>query len=713
MAQALYSLDSPRPLSGRSRLWMPAILIAYAGVVAISYALGPDPLSAIPAIAVTHALMASLVAGITALLMYSHAHSTGRRGYLMIAGTFAYLSGILLFFPMYYPGGIFEGPSVWGGIQSALSLYFAWHFAFPIGLGASAMLIYFDQQRHRRPGLTRRQRVVGVALPAVGVLITLAAVSNTNLVAIVNADDTKTNYAGVLDALVVAVSLACVVVTFYCARNGSMIGRWLAALALFVLGESIVNLNAPHRYTFGWYSSRLLWLFAVGGLLVALIWNLSRIDRANSELASADSLTGSESRMSLLETLRREIARVRAVNGQIALLWIDIDGFKGVNDQLGHPAGDDVLRQIVRRLSEHVRHGDHVGRLGGDEFGVLLCDDVTAERANLVAERLLNGIRDPMLVGDNEIHVSAAIGIALAPKHATGADDLLMCADLAMYAAKNRGGDRYEQYDEAIAQEAVGKARLHHDLAKSLRDGDFCLYYQPIFEADGMRMAGVEALVRWMRDGVAVPAGDFVPFAEQSGQIVSLGRTVLGQLARELPLWLTRVDQDFFVCVNLSVKELADDPLIEEVLTGGLRHSPRQFVVEVTESLELQENSDAERNLERLRAAGVRIAIDDFGAGFSNFTRLERLQPSLLKIDRSLVRRAGSEQEGGVAFLSAATSVAASLNCEVVAEGVETITEAQVVELLGVRYLQGFRYGEPLPIEAFLASVGVPWAAHG
>ncbi len=453
----------------------------------------------------------------------------------------------------------------------------------------------------------------------------------------------------------------------------------------------------------------MLWLTAVAALLVALIWNLSRIDRANSELASVDSLTGAESRISLLDTMHREIARVREAGGQIALLWLDLDGFKGINDQLGHQVGDDVLRQVVERLAHQVRRGDHVGRLGGDEFGVLLCDDVQPARVNAVADRLLASIREPIHSGESTLHVTAAIGIAAAPADARRAEDLLLCADLAMYAAKNRGGDRYEPFNADIGTEAVAKARLRHDLASALRQGEFCLYYQPIYEADGKRMAGVEVLVRWLRDGVAVPAGEFIPFAEQSGQIIALGRIVLRQLAHELPRWFASHDDDFFVCVNLSVKELADAPLVDDLISEPFLQRPSQLVVEVTESLELQDTSEAETNLGRLRAAGFRIAIDDFGAGFSNFTRLEHLKPSLLKIDRSLVRRAGSEHEGGVAFLTAATSVAASLNCDVVAEGVETPAEAQVVELLGVRYVQGFRYAEPAPIEAYLETSVGPW----
>lgn len=398
------------------------------------------------------------------------------------------------------------------------------------------------------------------------------------------------------------------------------------------------------------------------------------------------------------------------MGAQVALLWVDLDGFKGINDQLGHQVGDDVLRTIVTRLQGQVRAADHVGRLGGDEFGVLLCDDVEQGRVISVADRVLAAIREPIRNADSLIHVSAAVGVACAPTDARTAEDLLLCADLAMYAAKNRGGDRFEPFNALIGTEAVMKARLRHELASSLRNGEFCLHYQPVFEADGVRMAGVEALARWIRDGRPVGAAEFVPFAEQSGQILALGRIVIRQLAADLPRWLDMSPPDFFVTVNLSVRELADGPLVDDLLEE-LAGSLDRVVVEVTESLELQESSEAERNLERLRAAGVRIAIDDFGAGFSNFTRLEHLRPSLIKIDRSLVRRAGSETEGGVAFLTAATSVAASLDCDVIAEGVETHEEAEVVQLLGIPYLQGFLLARPGPIDAFVTPPVIPGQA--
>jgi len=509
----------------------------------------------------------------------------------------------------------------------------------------------------------------------------------------------------VLDAVVVALALVFFGVAAFTARTGSVIGRWLAGMALLAVGESVVSLSALTRYSMGWYFSRLLWLVVVSVLLMALIWNLSRVDRANTQLATVDSLTGADSRLEFLSNVHREIARAQTTGSQVAMLWIDLDGFKGINDQLGHQYGDEVLRQVVDRLGQQVRLTDHVGRLGGDEFGVLMCDYEQRDQVHNVARRLLGAMREPIRVGDAVVQVTAAIGIATAPPDATTAEELLRCADLAMYAAKQGGGDAFEHFTATIGTEAVTKARLRQALAEALRAGDFVAHYQPIYEADGMRMAAVEALVRWVRDGEPVAAGEFVPFAETTGQIVGIGRILIERVAQDMPRWIAEQDKDFFVCLNLSVKELTDRYLVDLMVTGPLSQFARRIMVEVTESLELQESPEAGTNLERLRDAGMRIAIDDFGAGFSNFTRLEQLQPSLLKIDRALVRRAGSEIEGGVAFLTAATSVAASLNCDVVAEGVQTQAEAQVVKLLGVRYVQGFRYARPAPIGEWLDSI--------
>lgn len=702
VAQALFSLDAPRRLSAAARAWYAAVVVVYFTVVGLAVAFSGIQLPGVPAIALSHALIGAYVSAVTALLLFSHARATGRRGYLWISMTFLYMAVVLLAFPLYFPGAIVADERILGNAQSSFSLYYAWHVAFPVGLTVAAWLLYSDRRSHRRPSLTSSQIWQGLMIVLATLVCTWLLAAAMPQVRMLDGNAAKMGAGMFLDGVVVALALAFFGVAAFTARTGSVIGRWLAGMALLAVGESVVSLSALTRYSLGWYSSRLLWLVAVSVLLMALIWNLSRVDRANTQLATVDSLTGADSRLEFLSNVHREIARAQSKGSQVAMLWIDLDGFKGINDQLGHQFGDEVLREVVDRLNQQVRLTDHVGRLGGDEFGVLMCDYDERDQVHNVARRLLAAVREPIQVGDVLVQVTAAIGIATMPPDATTAEGLLQCADLAMYAAKQSGGDAFEHFTATIGTEAVAKARLRQALAEALRADDFVAHYQPIYEADGMRLAAAEALVRWVRDGEPVTAGEFVPFAETTGQIVGIGRILIDRVAQDMPRWISAQDKDFFVCLNLSVQELSDRSLVDQMVTGPLSQFAHRIMVEVTESLELQESLEAGASLERLRDAGIRIAIDDFGAGFSNFTRLEQLQPALLKIDRALVRRAGSEIEGGVAFLTAATSVAASLNCDVVAEGVQTHSEAQVVRLLGVRYVQGFRYARPGPLSQWL-----------
>jgi diguanylate cyclase (GGDEF)-like protein len=376
-----------------------------------------------------------------------------------------------------------------------------------------------------------------------------------------------------------------------------------------------------------------------------------------------------------------------------------------VNDQFGHQVGDDVLRVTVNRILGQVRDADHVGRLGGDEIGVLLCEGVQEARVGTVAERILAALREPMHVDELLIHITCSIGIAMFPTDGDRPDELITRADLAMYAAKNNGGDRCLQFSAELGSEAMDRAQLRHDLARAVLGGDFELAYQPIVALESGAVAGVEALARWRHHGQLVPAGQFMAFAERTGQIVAIGRLILEVVERDLHKVLAALPADGFLAINLSARELVDDIHLDRLLTGPLQASAGRVILEVTESSELLEKSDITHRLQRIRTAGYRLAVDDFGAGFSNFTRLEAMRPDILKIDRALVARAGSGEEGGVAFLAAARSVAESLHCPVIAEGVQTAAEREVVVATGITLAQGYLLGRPVPLDQLAPTI--------
>lgn len=386
------------------------------------------------------------------------------------------------------------------------------------------------------------------------------------------------------------------------------------------------------------------------------------------------------------------------------LLFCDVDGFKAINDHLGHQAGDDVLREVANRLRSATGTDDDLGRLGGDEFAVLVRGEDAIARAGRVADAVLAAMHAPIHIGGATIHLSASIGLADATGLSSAATtELLQQADLAMYAAKVAGGDRAVTFTPEMGQEALAESELRHALTAALRAGEFDLDFQPIVRPRNGELVGVEALVRWVHQGRRVSAGTFIRSAEHTGQVVQLGRQVVHLLEENLPDLFDVMPQGF-VNLNLSAKELSDPQLTERLRTGPLARVSHRIFVEVTESLELLARSAGDRALSELRKLGYRLAIDDFGTGFSSFHRLSELRPDMVKIDRSLVVRAGSDQPDGDAFLVAASGIARALGCPIVAEGVETDAEHESVVHLDIDFAQGYRYARPAPLNALAAS---------
>jgi diguanylate cyclase (GGDEF)-like protein/PAS domain S-box-containing protein len=424
-----------------------------------------------------------------------------------------------------------------------------------------------------------------------------------------------------------------------------------------------------------------------------------------------DTLTGLANRALLGDRVAHALTRRSDAPGLVAVLFIDLDDFKTVNDSLGHGAGDQLLVLVAERLRACLRTADTAARLGGDEFAILLDDPATEEQVGQVADRILEALHRPFLLEDREVIVSASLGIAIDPARAATADHLLRNADAAMYMAKQRGKGRWEMFDESMHDQAVARLELKASLAHAIEGDELYLNYQPIVELATGATVAVEALVRWTHPvrGL-VPPAQFVPVAEETGLIVPMGRWILERACHDLasrPGW-----ERLGLTVNVSVRQLQHAGFVADVLTALERSglSQDRLTIEITESI-LMTNTDQIRDrLHRLRAHGVRIAIDDFGSGYSSLGYLQRFPVDVLKLDRSFVEDLQLDRPvGGV--VRAIVELADGLDVRLVAEGIETAEQAEALRRRGCRYGQGFLYSRPVAADdldrAVLQTTGV------
>ncbi|MCW2983321.1 MAG: hypothetical protein JWR63_891 [Conexibacter sp.] len=420
-------------------------------------------------------------------------------------------------------------------------------------------------------------------------------------------------------------------------------------------------------------------------------------------LAYHDALTGLPNRTQLEEQLRTDLARARRSGEAVALLYFDLDNFKLVNDSLGHAAGDEVLRETARRVSELVRGGDVLARQGGDEFLLLMhCAgaETAAAAAQLAAERIAGALERPVEISDAEFHIGASIGVALFPEHADDAESLLKNADAAMYQAKRTGSGSV-----AIYQHEEGDARARLSLTTRLRraigDGELRLHYQPIVALGDQGLTGVEALVRWEdpATGMLVPPGDFIPIAEETGLIDAIGDWVIEELCAQALRWAAAGERPR-LSFNLSPRQLRRTDLVssiaERIAAHGLR--PQQFCAELTETAVM---SDAHRHrslLDELHEAGLTIAIDDFGAGHSSLARLRDLPVQVLKVDRAFLDKVPDDR-GSAAIVAAILALAEALDMTTIVEGIETAEQLAFLREHRCPFGQGYLLGRPVPAD--------------
>jgi len=429
-------------------------------------------------------------------------------------------------------------------------------------------------------------------------------------------------------------------------------------------------------------------------------------------LAIRDELTGLANRALFRDLVARSIGRgKRRDDYAYAVLVLDVDRFMVVNESLGHATGDQLLRAVARRLERCVRPGDTVARLGGDEFGIFLDDIRDVSDAIRVADRIQNELRQPFILGAQEVFASASVGIALSAGGYDRPEDFLRDADLAMYRAKEQGGARHEVYHTEMHQHAVAKMQLETDLRRALDRGEFLLHYQPIVSILSNRVYGFEALLRWQRpdNGLVLPA-EFIPVAEETGLIVPLGRWVLWESCRQAAAWRQRGGPwaDLSISVNLSVKQLVQPELVADVAdalaTTGL--DPSALRLEITESVIVGNAEQMVQMLSRLHELNVQLYMDDFGTGYSSLSYLHRFQIDTLKIDRSFVSAMGARGENSEIVRTIVT-LARNLGIDVIAEGVETPEQLAQLRALGCAHVQGFLFSAPVAedeVESLLAS---------
>jgi diguanylate cyclase (GGDEF)-like protein/PAS domain S-box-containing protein len=436
---------------------------------------------------------------------------------------------------------------------------------------------------------------------------------------------------------------------------------------------------------------------------VVMFSDISALRRAEEHLATlafSDHLTGLGNRVKLEKMLRTELVRANRNQSMLGILYLDLDGFKLVNDTLGHHAGDLLLQEVAKRISDLTRAGDVATRVGGDEFVLVVPDIHHPSDCLRIAEKILLTIGQDISLQDNIVNVSASIGIACYPDDATSYEELLKCADLAMFAAKDEGRNRFTFFNPLMAEKTRQRVQIEKDLKTALcKTDELIMYYQPIVRISDQELRGFEALIRWDHPTMGfIPPDRFIKVAEQSNLINEVGDWVLQQVFKDVAELIQRYGKDITVSINLSVRQLEDQQLATKInQLSSVHHVPLSLIYfEITETA-LSQSHSLLNTLDQLRCLGALISVDDFGTGYSSLSRLRELPIDCLKIDRAFVINLGKDRSS-TEIVRAICALGKALELIIIAEGVETQAQYQILKEIGCDKAQGYLFGRPGPL---------------
>ena len=430
---------------------------------------------------------------------------------------------------------------------------------------------------------------------------------------------------------------------------------------------------------------------------------LAESEERNRMLAHYDSLTGLPNRNLLQDRLAHQSVMCQRKKNSMALLFVDLDRFKNINDSMGHSAGDTLICQASDRIASLIRKSDTLARIGGDEFNIMLNDLSKIEDSSIVAKKILKGLAEPFDILGQKIFITACIGIAIYPNDSDDVNSLKKYADLAMHQAKKKGRNSLEFYSKELEEKNNAKLTMEHHLRHALENREFSLHYQPVVRLSDMQVVGAEALIRWHNAelGLVSPM-DFIPLSEETGLILEIGDWVLQEACQRACEWRQKGNPDFKIAVNVSPRQLLSEHFLTSVHNAlNVSQLPASALdIEITENIMIEEDSISLSILNELSKLNIHLLLDDFGTGHSSLSYLHRLPFDVLKVDRSFVMQLDNEEEKSN-IVPSIIAMAHELNLSVIAEGVETDSASKTLQGLHCEYAQGYYFSRPVPAEEF------------